>query len=149
MAEYLCIWCLLSNVTPPQNRQPKANTWNCWFLNRCLCASNCVQFSELVLGFVVRYTNLPQGCVSWLTEWNRARCSVSDVTPGYTLLMYPAVYLLTYLRGGMVLGYSNRQTIINQIFQSSDWPHINKYCQLSVLFLNCISKPKNNLTVLV
>lgn len=65
----------------------------------------------------VRYTDLPRGCVSWLIEWNRARYSVSDVTRGYILLMYPAVYLLTYLSGRMGLSWSNcSPPIINQGF---------------------------------
>lgn len=124
----VCQCSIMSHLRRTDNPKLLPQTVDFWIDTCVLLDSNCVQICVLQLGFIVRYTDLPRGCVSWLIEWNRARYSVSDVTRGNILLMYPAVYLLTYLRGRMVLGWSNCTIpIINQVFHSWHWPHIHKY----------------------
>ena len=143
----VCQCSIMSHLHRTGNPKLLPQTVDFWIDACVLLASNCVQICKLeLLGFIVRYTDLPWGCVSWLIEWNRARYSVSDVTRGYILLMYPAVYLLTYLSGGMVLGRSNCTIpIINQVFPQltlATYSQIltNNLSHLSAKSLNRISK---------
>lgn len=125
----VCQCNIMSHLHRRGNPKLLPQTVAFWIDASLLLVSNCVQICVQELGFIVRYTGLLRGCVSWLIEWNRARYSVLDVTRGYILLMYPAVSLLT----------SQRRNGEEQLYHTSSsirfctcwhWLHIYKNQQI-------------------